>query len=151
MGIIEEILNLTKNLSDSKKSEIIKLLEPENSNDSENKLITDYSKIASIIGFPPGSSKEEKKKLISTLEILQDPNISTTEKAIIIDEILKLNKNLSDSQKKEILSLLEPEMEENSKNKVIEDYSNIASLLGLSPDSSNEQKKKTNIKIRNVQ
>lgn len=140
--IIDEILKFTENLSESKRKEIVSILEPENNVNSKNKVITDYSKIASILGFPPDSSKEERRKLISKLEMLQNPNISTAEKAIIIDEILKLKENLSDSKKKAILSLLEPEMKVDSKNKIIQEYSKIASILGLSPNSSNEQKRK---------
>ena len=145
--LIDEILNLTKDLSDSKKSEIITLLEPDNSDNSKTKVIADYSKIASILGFPPGSSQEQKRQLISNLEKLQDPNLSAADKAIIIDEILKLKGNLSESQKKKIINILEPEEEGKDKIKVIKDYSQIASILGLNPNSPDDQKRKLIAKL----
>ena len=39
--------------------------------------------------------------------MLQDPNISAAEKASIIDEILRLKENLSDTKKNEILKVLD--------------------------------------------
>ena len=102
--IIDEILRLKENLSESKKKEILKVLESENEGDTQsNKVIEDYSKISSLLGLPFNASDDEKKRLISKLELLQDPNISNAEKAIIIDEILKLKKNLSESKKKDII------------------------------------------------
>merc|ERR1712106_1065387 len=97
-----------ENLSKKKKQEILDVLKSESNGTIENKVIQDYSEITSILELGPNASKEDKRKLISKLEMLQDPNISTAEKAIIIEEILRLKENLSKKKKQdEILRLKE--------------------------------------------
>merc|ERR1739838_4634 len=130
-----------ENLSKKKKQEILDVLKAESNGTIENKVIQDYSEITSILELGPNASKEEKRKLISKLEMLQDPNISTAEKAIIIEEILRLKENLSNKKKQEILDVLKAESNGNIENKVIQDYSEIASILGLPPNSSKEEKR----------
>merc|ERR1712105_459577 len=105
--------------SESKRDNILNLLKPESNDDIQNDIIKDFSNIASIIGLPPNTSKEDKKKLLSKIERLQDPDISLEEKAILIDEILQLKGNLSDSQKEEIISALKPEYGSETENKII--------------------------------
>ena len=150
-SIIDEILRLKENLSDTKKNEILKVLDSGYVEEATKEIVKEFSKIASLLGIPPNATLEEKKKLFSKLEAFQDPNIETSEKALILDEILRLNgKTLSEEVRAEILKALKLDELETTKNSIVAEYSKIASILGISPNASKDERKNLLMKIEEL-
>merc|ERR1739838_776111 len=148
--IIDEIFRLNGDeINDAQRDAILDVLDLDNFTEDENKKVKKYSKIATILEISPDATVEEKKSLFNKLTSLNKPYVETSEKAIIVDEILKLKDNINKEKEEAILNLLD--LKDSKEKDLIENYSKIATILGLPTTASKEEKNKLISKLEMLQ
>jgi len=145
--IVDEILRLKNNIDDEETRAILNALEIDDL-ETQN-VVENYSKIAGILGLPSTASRKEKKDLIAKLKKLQDPNIGSIEKALLVDAILELKGKIKNSQKDSILSVLKSNSITEKEKELVKNFSNIGAILGDSPTI--EEKKELLMKLEKLQ